>query len=177
MKIQRIKTGFLEENCYLLIKDNHCLIIDPGDDFSLIKKHIQSLHVVGVLITHHHFDHVGVLDEIVKEYKINVYDKKNLKEGKQKIDNFFFEVIYTPGHSEDSISFFFEKENCIFVGDFIFKGSIGRCDLPTGNEKEMKKSINQFKLRFIDNKSLIIYSGHGEITNLEQELKQNMYLQ
>ena len=69
------------------------------------------------------------------------------------------------------------KENIIFVGDFIFKNSIGRCDLETGNYKEMQKSINKFKLKFKNNKNLIIYPGHGDATNIEQELKHNIYLQ
>lgn len=177
MDIEIIKTGYLEENCYLLIKDNNCLIIDPGDDYEFIKEHIKTLNVVAVLITHHHFDHIGALEQIKKEYKVNVYDNSNLNEEDINIGNFNFEVIFTKGHSNDSISFYFKEENIIFVGDFIFKNSIGRCDLETGDYKEMQKSINKFKLKFKNNKNLIIYPGHGDATNIEQELKHNIYLQ
>ena len=57
--------------------------------------------------------------------------------------DFKFKCIYTPGHSKDSVTFYFEEEKIMFVGDFIFKDSIGRCDLPGGSESEMKESINK----------------------------------
>ena len=177
MKIKQVKTGYLEENCYILIKDNQCLIIDPGSDYEKIEKEIKNYHLEGILITHSHFDHIGAIDDILSTYKTNVYNKTNLKEKIQKIGNFTFEVIYTPGHSEDSICYLFQEENSIFVGDFIFKSSIGRCDLPTGDFKEMEKSLIEFKNHFKNNLDLEIYPGHGEITSIDRELKQNIYLQ
>lgn len=175
MKIKQVKTGYLEENCYILIKGSNCLIIDPGDDYNLIKQNLEKYNPIGILITHNHFDHVGAIDDILNDYKIKIYNKYNLKEEINNIENFSFEVIYTPGHSEDSISFYFDKENSIFVGDFIFKGSIGRCDLPTGDFKEMEKSLIEFKNHFKNNPDLEIYPGHGEKTTLEKELKYNIY--
>ena len=176
MEIKTIKVGFLQTNCYILTLNDKCLIIDPGDEADKIIKNIDK-DVIGILITHYHFDHIGALEQIKKEYKVNVYDNSNLNEEDINIGNFNFEVIFTKGHSNDSISFYFKEENIIFVGDFIFKNSIGRCDLETGNYKEMQKSINKFKLKFKNNKNLIIYPGHGDATNIEQELKHNIYLQ
>ena len=43
MEIKRIVTGFLDENCYVLIKNNTCLVIDPGDDFPKIKSEIGDI--------------------------------------------------------------------------------------------------------------------------------------
>ena len=60
----------------------------------------------------------------------------------------------------------------MFVGDFIFKDNIGRCDLPSGNIEEMKKSIEKIK-KYDDD--IIIYPGHGEITSLGYEKESNYY--
>ena len=59
----------------------------------------------------------------------------------------------------------------MFTGDFLFKGTIGRTDLPTGNMDEMKKSIKLIKT-YPDCK---IYPGHGESTTLNEEKKSNIY--
>ena len=59
----------------------------------------------------------------------------------------------------------------MFVGDFIFKEDIGRCDLPTGNSNEMYNSI--IKIKAYDDAT--IYPGHGEVTTLSYERKNNPY--
>ena len=79
-----------------------------------------------------------------------------------------YETIPTPGHTKDSVSYYFKKENIVFTGDFIFEGTIGRTDLG-GNSKEMKESIQYFLKRFSD--TTIIYPGHGASTTLEKERK------
>ena len=77
--------------------------------------------------------------------------------------NFNFEVIYTPGHKEDAITFYFKDYNAMFTGDFIFKDAIGRTDLPGGNMESMIESLNKIKSY---NKDIIIYPGHGDKTTL-----------
>ena len=62
---------------YIIEKNNECLIIDPGDDFDKIIKNVDK-KVIGVLLTHRHFDHVGVLNDILDYYKVKCYDKSNL---------------------------------------------------------------------------------------------------
>ena len=89
------------------------------------------------------------------------------------IGDFSFQVIYTPGHSKDSVSFYFPEENVMFVGDFIFKESIGRTDLPGGDSMEMKESIKKL-LTYDEN--MILYPGHYEITTLKDEIAKNPYL-
>ncbi len=172
MKIEIVKTGYLEENCYILIKNSKCLIIDPGDDFENIEKVSSKYEILAILITHNHFDHVGALKEFISKYNPIIYDRNNLKEKEYKIDCFKFYVIYTPGHTMDSISYYFEEEKSIFVGDFIFKESIGRTDLG-GDNNEMIKSINKIKKY---PKNITIYPGHGETTTLEQEINNNPYI-
>lgn len=172
MKIITIKVGSYECNCYILKIDNYALIIDPGAEFDKIDKYLRNINLLGVLITHHHFDHIGALKEVVNKYNVNVYNYSNLSESEYTIGPFNFDVIYNPGHTSDSISFYFKKQGIMFVGDFIFKDGIGRTDLDTGNKLEMKNSINNIKK--IDN-NIILYPGHGENTNLDYEKKNNIY--
>lgn len=169
MKIETVVVGPLEENCYILKKNAKVLVIDPGDEIDKIKKVIGESTVVGVLITHSHFDHIGALSNFNKGI---IYDFSNLKEREYNIEGFDLKVIYTPGHSSDSVSYYFKDINSLFCGDFIFYENIGRCDLPTGNFNTMKESINKIK-RY--HKDMIIYPGHGESTTLSHEIENNIY--
>ncbi len=170
MKVKIIQVGMLETNVYILKRKDNALIIDPGDEIDKILSALENLNLIGIIITHYHFDHIGALDELVKIKKVKVYDYRNLKEGKNKLDDFEFVMIRTPGHKEDLISIYFEEDKLLFCGDFIFKGSIGRWDLPGGSIEDMKKSINKI-LEYP--KEMRIYPGHGEQTSLQDE-KENL---
>lgn len=172
MDIKCVKVGYLECNCYVLIKNNKALVIDPGSEANKIFKLIGDNQLLGIIITHYHFDHIGALDDIKEKYNVNVYDRYNMIEGDNSIGNFDFEVIYTPGHKEDLITLYFKEYNCMFVGDFIFKDSIGRCDLAGGNMDDMNKSICKIKKYKNDT---ILYPGHGDKTTLGYEKKNNVY--
>src|SRR5574344_1828077 len=141
MVIKTIVVGPLDTNCYLLIKNNHVLIIDPGDEFNKIDRELTGFIIDGILITHNHFDHIGALKEIKNKYQSKSYNITEFEEKEDKIGEFTFDVIYTKGHTDDSVTYYFKEDNSMFVGDFIFKGSIGRTDLETGSYDEMKKSI------------------------------------
>ena len=174
MEIKRVVTGTLDENCYILIKDDKCLIVDPGADYNKIKEEIGNNKVLGVLITHSHFDHIGALRNFLTKRSIKIFKKSNLEEKEYIVGDFEFKCIYTPGHSKDSVSFFFPESNAMFVGDFIFEGSIGRVDLPGGSKEEMDVSIK----KFIDlSEDYILYPGHGEKTTLDNEKETNPYFQ
>lgn len=172
MDIKIIKVGSLEENCYI-VSSNKTIVIDPGDEAFKIINYIESnnLDLSAILITHHHFDHVGAKDFLLEYKNVCVYDISNLTEGNHIISGFNIEVIYTPGHTSDSISYYFKDYNVMFVGDFIFKGTIGRTDLPTGNFNDMQDSLK--KIKEYDN-NVLIYPGHGDKTILKDELK-NIY--
>ena len=173
MNIKCIVTGVLDENCYVLTKDNKALIIDPGDDYPKIKEALGDNKLLGVLITHSHFDHIGALRNFLTKRSIKIFKKSSVEEKEYEIGNFKFECLYTPGHSKDSISFYFREEETMFVGDFIFKGSTGRTDLPSGDSNDMKESIKKI-LTYDENTKL--YPGHGEPTTLKDE-KENITLQ
>lgn len=172
MIVKCIKTGFLKENCYILIKDNDALVIDPGDNYLSIKNLIKNKNVVGVLITHYHFDHIGALKELLNDYDAQVIDYKSSSKN-INICNFNFKIIETKGHTSDSVSYYFKEDNVMFTGDFIFKESIGRCDMPTGDINDMMKSLKKLK-EF--NSNITLYPGHGDKTTLYNELKNNYYL-
>lgn len=173
MEIKKIVTGVLDENCYVLIKNNTAIIVDPGDDYQNIQEAIGDNKVLAVLITHSHFDHIGALRNFLTKRSIKIFKKSSLEEKEYTIGNFNFRCIYTPGHSKDSVSFFFEENNCMFVGDFIFKESIGRTDLPGGDNNDMKESLN--KLLTFD-ESITLYPGHDDETTLKYEKEHNPYL-
>lgn len=172
MQVRIIKVGNLQTNCYILIQDSKCLIIDPGDQFYSIQSQIGDNKLIGILITHRHPDHIGALDNFIHEYNVPVYDRRNMQEKEYEIEGFKFEVIYTPGHTIDSCTFFFYEYNFMFSGDFIFKGSIGRTDLPTGDNVEMRNSINKIK-NYSDR--IKVYPGHGDSTNLGIEKDTNVF--
>lgn len=158
MDIKTLVVGELQENCYIVTKNGKTIIIDPGDEAKRIINACKNFDVVEILITHHHFDHIGALKEIEKYF--------NLKEN-QNSGNFNYEVINTPGHTSDSISFYFKEDNVLFSGDFLFNGAIGRTDLPTGNMREM---ISSLKLMRVLPENTLVYPGHGESTMLKKEV-------
>ena len=160
MKIERVIVGDLETNCYILSIDGKCIVIDPGDEYEKIKNKIGDKEVVGVIITHSHFDHIGALNYFDNSL---ILKKENLEEKEYSIDKFKFNVIYTPGQKEDSITRYCKEHNVMFTGDFLFKDTIGRIDLPGGNKKDMINSLNKMKKY---NKDIVIYPGHGDKSTL-----------
>ena len=166
MTIETIPVGMLKANCYFVTQNEKTIIIDPGDEFEKILKCSKGKNIVGILVTHHHFDHITALEKVEHHFHLT-HNPKN-------IEGFSFQVISTPGHSSDSISFYFEKENILFSGDFIFYHSIGRWDFETGNKKEMQTSIKKI-INYP--KNMKIYPGHGISTILQDELPfLNLYI-
>jgi len=172
MKISKIKVGLLKCNCYLIENGEECLLIDPGDDYLEIKEFIKDKKIVGILLTHSHFDHSASVDNLCDEFGYCVYSYKNLDEGKFNISSFNFEVIKTDGHTRDCLCFYFEDEKIMFTGDFLFKGTIGRCDLLESNFDEMRESL--IKISKYDD-DIKIYPGHGTSSELGYEKKNNPY--
>ena len=172
MEINRVITGSLEENCYVLRKKDTVLIVDPGDDYPKIKEVIKDSKVLGVLITHSHFDHIGALRSFLTKRNVKIFKKSNLEEKTYEIGDFSFDVIFTKGHCSDSVTFYFKNEKVMFVGDFIFKDSVGRCDLPTGSITDMNASLAKIKKY---NDDIVLYPGHRDMTTLRAEKQNNIY--
>lgn len=163
IKIKRIVVGKPQANCYLIIKGKDAIMIDPGEEKEKIEKELIGLNLVGILLTHSHFDHIGALAYFEKKYHLKHNENVNL---------LTCEVIETRGHSKDSVTFYFPDINTMFTGDFLFNGTIGRMDLPDGSITEMKESLDKIT-KYPDN--TIIYPGHGEKTSLGREKKNFKY--
>ena len=174
MEIKKIVTGALEENCYVLSQDGTCLIVDPGSDSKNIKELVGDDKLIGILVTHAHFDHIGALrDFLNSNRRLKIFKKSNISDNKEvTIGSFKFIPLLTPGHSSDSVTFYFPSEKAMFVGDFIFRDTVGRCDLPTGSNEEMAESIK--KIKEYDN-DISLYPGHGDETTLGREKEYNLY--
>jgi glyoxylase-like metal-dependent hydrolase (beta-lactamase superfamily II) len=84
------------------------------------------------------------------------------------------EVLFTPGHSIASLSFFHKASLQLFAGDVLFKQSIGRTDLPGGNLSILLKSIKEQLLVLPD--ETIVYAGHNESTTIGEERRNNPFL-
>ena len=157
MNIDVLILGYLDTNCYIITKDNKTIIIDPADESEKIIDFCKDKNVTEILVTHHHPDHIGALDTIEKHF--------NLKHN-QFIKSIDYEVITNPGHTDDSISFYFKDDKFLFCGDFIFHGSIGRFDFPNSSETDMKNSLDMIS-KYPDD--ITLYPGHGPKTNLGTE--------
>jgi hydroxyacylglutathione hydrolase len=86
-----------------------------------------------------------------------------------------FEILHTPGHSPGSCCLYFSDaaEPLLVAGDLLFAGSIGRMDLPGGNQAQMKESLNRVKAL---PENTVVISGHGPRTTIGRENRQNPYL-
>jgi hydroxyacylglutathione hydrolase len=84
------------------------------------------------------------------------------------------EVLHTPGHTEGSISLYFPKSSLLLAGDTLFRGAIGRTDLPGGDGLLILKSIRE-KLLPLPPETVVI-SGHGAPTTIEFEQDRNKFL-
>lgn len=174
MQVKTIETqGALRQNCYVLVQDGCSLVVDPGSDFETIVKEVGNTSLIGILITHHHLDHIGALLPLQEKFSVSVYDFASCCDLEMiTVGPFSFQVIATPGHTADSITFYFAKEQIMFTGDFLFHHEIGRCDLPTGDFRVMQKSIQKIKTYPGD---IIVYPGHEEGTTLQEEKDNNPY--
>lgn len=172
MNVEIVKVGALQTNCYILECSGKTLVIDPGDDYYILKRYLMERDIVAVLITHGHDDHIGAVSSIVEKHHVPVYSKENLNEGKYEFGPFHFEVIYTPGHTSDSVTYFFHEYNFLFSGDFLFKHTVGRMDLETGSVDDMKYSLEKI-YEYSDR--IIVYPGHGDKTTLGEEKRENQY--
>lgn len=187
-------------NNYCVIKGSKVLVIDCTESQPLIDFiHKEKLEVVGLILTHAHVDHIcGVRNFCQKfnitpflnpleRYQIEIskqiyqsygfrekpdFQYNPLKEGKLHIEPFEIEVIFTPGHTEGSVSF--KIDNFLFSGDTIFKNSIGRTDLPGGDFDTLIKTIKE-KILLLPEETVIL-PGHGDYTTIKHEKEFNPFV-
>lgn len=197
MEIKNFVLGPIGTNTYLLIEGKDALLIDPASKAEKLIDILGDYNLLGILLTHGHFDHIKAVDGLYEHYHCPVYlhhDDEYLardkyagesfgivsyitcptispSQGKMNIGPFNFEVVYTPGHTRGSLIYIFTDN--IFTGDTLFKCSAGRTDLDGGDERQLKDSLRFFK-QF--NQDYNIYPGHEEFSTLSFELANNPYL-
>lgn len=84
------------------------------------------------------------------------------------------EAIYVPGHTAGSIAYYSKEEGCVFTGDALFAGGIGRTDLPGGNYEQLIESIRSGLLTLPP--ATVVYPGHGESSTIGTEKTTNRWL-
>jgi hydroxyacylglutathione hydrolase len=180
------------------------LLIDPGDEPEKIKEALDELQTTpeAILITHCHFDHVGAVAELARHTKAPVYCPKGevlmledinsftfpgfgpyegytpehtLQGGEQlNLAGFTIDVISTPGHSPDHLTYSIPAESAIFSGDVLFESSIGRTDLPGADHATLMRSIATLLDTLPDDTGVL--PGHMNPTTLGRERQTNPFL-
>lgn len=163
----------------------------------------ENLSLKAILLTHIHIDHTFGVDHLKEKYNIPVLANQAdeflgqrrmgqanmfhlpFKLSPLSIDRLINEgeiitlnddtifAIHAPGHTPGSLLYYIPSVNILFSGDVLFKGSIGRTDLPGGNYGQLIASINK-KIASLP-PSTRIYPGHGPATTIADELRTNPY--
>ena len=170
MKIVQIPVGSMLNFSYIVYDEKNSIgaIIDPSWDLQKILDFLHKNNITAkyIINTHSHFDHILGNDQIaeITKAKIVQHEKSTQKKDRSIVDheNISFgtvnlEVLYTPGHSEDSICLIVNKKY-IITGDTLFVGNCGRVDLPGSNPEKMYYSLS--KVANLD-ESLVVYPGHN----------------
>ena len=182
---------------------NEAVLIDPGSESKRIIKliEVRNLKLQSIINTHCHIDHIAEVKAVQDHFNAQFFIHENelpilnmLSEsnglfginvsGVPDVSGFLEpdqeiqigknvgKILFTPGHSPGGISFIIQ--NHVFVGDCLFKDSIGRTDLHGGNYEELISSIKSKLFTLPDD--TIVYPGHGPLTTIEYEKQNNPFL-
>ena len=195
LDIKCYPNGMYGENTYLVTDyaTGYKAVIDPGYYDLEVRMDIQNnAYLKYLLLTHGHHDHFLAAQQYVDEYStvrfaapekdIALIESQGypcpkpgvlLKEGDViTLGETEFKVIETPGHTGGGVCFL--SGNVLFTGDTLFRLSVGRTDLPTGDWSELLRSIKE-KLYTLD-EDIIVYPGHGAPTTIGYEKKANPFV-
>lgn len=206
MKLGQMVVGAVSTNCYFLENEetHELILVDPGDRPFDIQNKIEDMgcHLVAILLTHGHFDHIMAVPALKDIYEhVKIYacgaEKALLANpsvncssmmgrscsvepdvfaydgDKLEIAGIKIEVIATPGHTEGSCCYYLPDEKILLSGDTLFEGSIGRTDLPTGNMTKILQSLQ--KLFTVLPADTDVFCGHGGSTSIGYEKRYNPF--
>jgi glyoxylase-like metal-dependent hydrolase (beta-lactamase superfamily II) len=204
LAVDQLSLGQIGTNCYLVRADRNAaeaVVIDPGDDAAEIRLALarSGASCAAILLTHGHYDHFGALADLaggtgapvwLPEGELDVFRRPSaffpgiqirpypgeatLLAGGETVDaaGISFQVRHVPGHSPGHVSYY--ADGCLFSGDVLFSGSVGRTDLPFGDWDTLLESIRSLAEAYPP--ETIVYSGHGPATTLGDELARNPFL-
>ena len=166
-----------QDNLLYIIKDKKSrksFVLDPAWDGKKIIKTLKEkdCDLVGIILTHSHYDHINAIDEILAYRSVPVHINKQERNfwGREDLNFIDYEkdgeiislgetefvVYHFPGHSIGSMAIYSQRQ--LFLGDTLFVYGCGHCRLPSANAQELYKSLQRIKKNFTD--EVIIYSGH-----------------
>ncbi len=195
MTVRCFPVGPIQANCYLVMGESPSqgVVIDPGGDAEFLISQCEKMNMTpaAILLTHGHFDHVGGIDGLRERWPdLPVYihpddvgqmpqfqwqgtgDVRELADDQNlKLAGLSVHVLHTPGHSPGSVVLVLG--NALFTGDTLFAGSMGRTDLPGGDERQIMTSLK--RLGELDG-DFTVHPGHMEVSTLENERNGNPFL-
>ncbi len=205
LSIQTLTVGPLQENCYLLsdAETRQAVLVDPGDEAERIIVALNGFDLTAVWLTHAHFDHIGALAAVHRQFPVPVYlhpDDRELFARAAESAAFFGLVLeqpelettslshgqtlklgahearclFTPGHAPGHIAFYLPEHGLVLAGDALFQGSVGRTDLPGGDHAQLLASIRRELLTLPDETRVL--PGHGPETTVGAERRSNPFL-
>jgi len=208
MKILMNTGGIAATNCFVIADEGarQAVMFDAPNDtagplLDLVQKNGWDL--VGLWLTHGHFDHVADHAVVTKRFPgakvlIHRLDEAKLRdpqdtpfvlplvipgrcadgvleEGqKLRVGGLEFEVMHTPGHAAGHVVYYCAGERILVGGDLIIGGSVGRTDLPDSDHAQMEASIR--RVMHLPGQTRLL-PGHGEIGTLDDETQSNPYIQ
>jgi glyoxylase-like metal-dependent hydrolase (beta-lactamase superfamily II) len=202
--VERYELGPIRTNCYVVRKErgvSEAVVVDPGGDAARLRLELarMSSACAAILITHGHWDHLGGVADLAEGTGAPVYMAEDERTLLEDINSFVpagmrlrpyvpdvllqgdetlelagmtFETLRIPGHSPAHLAF--HTDGCLFSGDLVFAGSVGRTDLPGGDWETLVASIRALADRFPP--ETVVYSGHGPETTLGGEIARNPFL-
>lgn len=202
MRYLCITDGMLAENCYLLLDEasGEAAVIDPGFVNDRLLGEIAKYKVRWILLTHGHFDHIEGVDRLraltgapsaafrtegafaadpAQNGSLLMFGRpiactvdRLLEDGETiHVGAVPVKVLHTPGHTAGGCCYV--TPEAVFTGDTLMGYSVGRCDLPTGDEAALAVSLQ--KLAALPGDPAIC-GGHGPVTRLSEEKRRNPYL-
>jgi hydroxyacylglutathione hydrolase len=202
--VDRFELGPIGTNCYVVrsgLAAAEAVVVDPGGEPDRLLRELaeRGTRCAAILITHGHWDHLGGVADLAKETAAPVhmaeeervlledvnsftppgvhlppYTPDVLLQGDETLDlaGVTFSTLRLPGHSPAHLGY--HADGCLFSGDLIFAGSVGRTDLPGADWDTLVESIRTLGDRFPP--ETVVYSGHGPETTLGAELASNPFL-